>query len=160
MENGFRCDDPKINRLTLIANVSFAEFARKLQMELEDECGVVFKDRIVNKRERRKVSLRKERLLSEDFRQLWERISHKTRYRVEFPTNELVTRAARVLREEPEVSTPQIAVTKSEVKFTEHGVAEAPRAARPVTPSDYRPPVPDIIGYLQRETELTRTTLV
>ena len=160
IESGFRCNDPNINRLTLIANESFAEFARKLQTELEDECGVSFKDRIVNKRERRKVALRKERLLSEDFRQLWERISHKTRYRVEFPTAELVARAARVLKDEPEVSTPQISVIKSEVKFSAQGVEEAPRASRPVTPADYRPTMPDVIGYLQRETELTRTTLV
>ena len=160
IENGFRCDDPKINRLTLIANESFAEFARKLQTELEEECGVTFKDRIVNKRDRRKVSLRKERLLSEDFRQLWERISQKTRYRVEFPTKELISRAARVLKDEPEVSTPQISVRKSEVTFSAQGVEETPRASRPVTPTDYRQAVPDIIGYLQRETELTRTTLV
>ena len=160
IENGFRCDDSKINRLTLIANESFADFARKLQTEMEDECGVSFKDRIVNKRDRRKVALRKERLLSEDFRQLWERISHKTRYRVEFPTAELIARAARVLKDEPEVSTPQISVIKSEVKFSAQGVEEAPRASRPVTPADYRPAIPDVIGYLQRETELTRSTLV
>ncbi len=160
IENGFRCDDPKINRLTLIANESFAEFARKLQTELEDECGVSFKDRIVNRRDRRKVSLRKERLVSEEFRQLWERISHKTRYRVEFPTEELIARASRLLSREPEVSVPQITVTKSEVSFKAEGVAEAPRAFRPVSVGDYRPPLPDVIGYLQRETELTRTTLV
>ncbi len=160
IENGFRCDDPKINRLTLIANESFAEFARKLQAELQDECGVSFKDRIVNKRERKKVVLRKERLLSEEFRQLWRRISHKTRYRVEFPTHELIARAARILSQEPEVSVPQITVAKSEVSFKAEGVAETPRAFRPVSLADYRPPVPDIIGYLQRETELTRGTLV
>lgn len=160
IENGFRCDDPKINRLTLIANESFAEFARKLQTELEDECGVSFKDRIVNKRDRRKVALRKERLLSDEFRQLWQRISHKTSYRVEFPTKELIGRAARLLSQESEVSAPQITVSKSEVTFKAEGVAEAPRAFRPVSLADYRPPIPDIIGYLQRETELTRTTLV
>ena len=160
LENGFRCDDPMVNRLTLIANESFADFARKLQTELEDECGVSFKGRIVNKRDRKKIGLQKGRLLSEDFRQLWERIGHKTRYRVEFQTDALIARAARVLKDEPEVSTPQISVSKSKVTFTEQGVLEEPRASRPVALADYRPPVPDIIGYLQRETELTRATLV
>jgi len=160
VENGFRCDDPKINRLTLIANESFVEFARKLQTEIEDECGVSFKDRIVNKRERRKVALHRERLLSPEFRELWNRISDKTRYRVEFPTKELVARATRLLGHEPEVSVPQISVSKSEVTLKAEGVAEAPRAFRAVSLADYRPPVPDIVGYLQRETELTRTTLV
>ncbi len=160
IENGFRCDDPRINRLTLIANESFAEFARKLQSELEEECGVSFQDRIVNKRERKKANLRKERLLSEEFRELWDRISYKTCYEVEFSTGELVRQAVRVLNDEPEVSIPQIAVAKAEVKFTAEGVEEVPRVLRPVQLADYHPPVPDIIGYLQRETELTRSTLV
>ncbi len=160
IENGFRCDDPRINRLTLIANESFADFARKLQTELEEECGVSFTDRIVNKRERRRVNLRKERLLSDEFRELWDRISYKTRYEVEFSTGELVRQAVRVLNDEPEVSVPQITVAKAEVKFAAEGVEEIPRALRPVTLAEYRPPVPDIIGYLQRETELTRSTLV
>jgi len=159
MENGFRCDDPKINRLTLVANESFADFARQLQTEFEEECGVSFKDRIVNKRERQKVALRKERFLSEEFKELWERISHKTRYRVDFTTDDLVKRAAQVLKDEPEVASPQIAVSKSQVTFSTAGVEEAPRAVRHVDLADYRPPVPDIIGYLQRETELTRSTL-
>ena len=160
MENGFRCNDPKVNRLTLIANESFADFARKLQSELEEECGVSFQGRILNKRERRKIGLRKGCFLSEDFRQLWERIGHKTRYRVDFPTDELIARASRVLKDEPDVSAPRISVSKSQVTFTAEGVEETPRAFRPVALAHYRPPVPDIIGYLQRETELTRSTLV
>ncbi|MBI2512560.1 MAG: DEAD/DEAH box helicase family protein [Opitutae bacterium] len=159
MENGYRCDDPKINRLTLIANESFADFARRLQTELEEECGVTFKDRIVNKRERRKVALNKERLLSEEFRALWERISQKTRYHVEFATAELVSAAARVLRDEPTVSAPQVVVRKSEVVITATGVEEAPRATRPGMRAADLPSLPDIIGYLQRETELTRSTI-
>lgn len=159
LENGYRCDDPKINRLTLIANESFADFARRLQSELEEECGVSFQDRIVNKRERRKLTLRKERLLSEEFRALWERISQKTRYHVEFATKELIAAAARILRDEPEVSAPQVVVRKSEVVFTSEGVEEAPRTTRSGANVGDLPPLPDIIGYLQRETELTRSTI-
>jgi type III restriction enzyme len=160
MENGYRCDDPKINRLTLVANESFADFARRLQTELEEECGVSFKERIVNKRDRRKLTLRKERLLSEDFRGLWERISQKTRYHVEFATADLIGAAARVLRDEPAVSAPQVVVKKSEVVITATGVEEAPRAMRPGARTGELPPMPDVVGYLQRETELTRSTIV
>ncbi|HVU16031.1 MAG TPA: DEAD/DEAH box helicase family protein [Candidatus Didemnitutus sp.] len=160
MENGVRCTDTLVNRLTLIANESFADFARKLQEQLEEDCGVQFKDRILNRRERKKVTLRKERFLSDDFRELWERISRKTRYSVEFSTGELVNRASRLVQEEPDVSQPEISVSKSEVRFSVEGVEEAPRAFRPVKAGDYRPAIPDIIGYLQRETELTRSTLV
>src|SRR5690606_33393711 len=160
MEDGFRCEDPKINRLTLVANESFADFARQLQSELEDECGVCFEGRIQNKRERRKLTPNKQRLLSEEFQALWERISQKTRYHVEFSTDELIAAAARVLRNEPEVSAPQVVVKKSEVVISSAGVEEAPRAARPGMRATDLPPVPDVIGYLQRETELTRSTIV
>ncbi len=159
MENGFRCDDPKINRLTLIANESFADFARQLQTEFAEECGVSFENRIVNKRERRKVVLCKERYLSEDFRELWERISQKTRYRVDFPTEALIAKAVAVFKDEPAVAAPQISVTRSQVAFSAAGVEEAPRASRIAALAGYRPLLPDIIGYLQRETELTRSTL-
>jgi type III restriction enzyme len=159
MENGFRCNDPKINRLTLIANESFADFARQLQREFEEECGVSFKNRIVNKRDRRTVKLRKERYLSPEFQELWKRISQKTRYRVDFATEALVAKAVAVFKDEPEVIAPQISVTRSQVTFSATGVEEAPRAARVTALGDYQPPLPDIIGYLQRETELTRSTL-
>jgi len=160
IEDGFRCDDPKINRLTVIANESFAEFARQLQTELEDECGVSFANRIANKRERKKLKLRKERLASEEFRQLWERISQKTRYKVDFKTAELVTAAVKILRDEPAVHSPHVSIKKSEVVISVTGVEEVVRASRAGASASERPPLPDIIGYLQRETELTRTTLV
>ncbi len=159
MENGFRCDDPKINRLTLIANESFADFARQLQTEFEEECGVSFKDRIVNKRERRKVALSKERYISNEFQELWERISQKTRYQVDFPTEVLIAKAVAVFKDEPDVTTLQISITKSQVEFSAAGVEEERRATRRTALADYRPLLPDIIGYLQRETELTRSTL-
>jgi len=159
LESGFRCDDPKINRLTVIANESFADFARQLQYELETECGVSFENRIANKRERQKLILRKERLASEEFRQLWERINHKTRYRVEFKTDELIAKAAQVLREEPEVAAPHVIVKKSAVLITAAGVEEEARASRSGAQATDQPFLPDIIGYLQRETELTRATL-
>lgn len=62
-ENGERCFDPLINRLTVVASESFKEFAKKLQDEMEKECGVNFEGRILNKRERRKGVLNKQRLL-------------------------------------------------------------------------------------------------
>jgi type III restriction enzyme len=159
IENGARCDDAKVNKLTVVASESFADFARKLQTEFEDECGISFSGRIANKRERYKAKLRKGWELNEDFRELWERIKHKTRYHVEFETPELVKRAAKLLAEQPEVSEPKLLVTKAEVNLSRVGVEEIPRAVRSVAIGEYRPPVPDVIGYLQRETELTRTTL-
>ena len=57
-ENGERCFDPLINRLTVVASESFRDFAKRLQDEMQKECGVNFEGRILNKRERRKKNLR------------------------------------------------------------------------------------------------------
>ncbi len=159
IENGEHCDDAKVNKLTVIASESFADFAHKLQTEMEEECGVSFAGRIGNKRARHKLQLNKRVWLDPEFEKLWQKISHKTRYRVEFATPEIVKSAAKLLREKPEVAQPQLSVTRAEVNFTAEGVAETPRAARTVALDGYRPPVPDVIGYLQRESKLTRTTL-
>ncbi len=159
IENGERCEDARVNRLTVIASESFADFARKLQTEMEAECGVSFAGRIANTRERRTARVNQRVFDCPVFTELWRRISRRTRYRVEFSTPEIVRSAARRLREMPGVAEPRISISRAEVNFTTQGVAEAPRAVRTVGLDAYRPAMPDVIGYLQRESELTRSTL-
>ena len=158
-ENGERCFDPLINRLTVVASESFKEFAKKLQNEMEKECGVNFEGRILNKRERRKGILNKQRLLAPDFQILWDKIKHKTRYAVKYSTAELVSRAAGELRGLPEIKPPFIRVEKGELQLEKKGVTIEERAAQTIRTPEYRAPIPDLLGYLQHETELTRPTL-
>ena len=158
-ENGERCFDPLINRLTVVASESFKDFARRLQDEMQKECGVNFEGRILNKRERRKGILKKQRLLDPDFQMLWDKIKHKTRYAVKFETADLVARTAGELRGMPEIKTPSIRVDKGEVQMEKQGISIQERAAQTIRAPDYHAPIPDLLGYLQRETELTRPTL-
>ena len=158
-ENGERCFDPLINRLTVVASESFKEFAKKLQNEMEKECGVNFEGRILNKRERRKGILNKQRLLDPDFQILWDKIKHKTRYAVKYSTAELVSRAAGELRGLPDIKPPFIRVEKGELQLEKKGVTIEERAAQTIRTPEYRAPIPDLLGYLQHETELTRPTL-
>lgn len=58
-ESGERCVDASINKLTVVANESYEQFARELQSEIEEECGVQFEGRIANKRDRKKAKLKK-----------------------------------------------------------------------------------------------------
>jgi type III restriction enzyme len=58
-ENGERCFDSWVNRLTVIANESYKDFANALQSEIEDECGIKFGERIENARDRRVAKLKK-----------------------------------------------------------------------------------------------------
>lgn len=159
-ENGERCFDPLINRLTVVASESFKEFAKKLQDEMQKECGVNFEGRILNKRERRKGILKKQRLLDPDFQNLWDKIKRRTRYAVKFATADLVSRSAGELRGMPEIKAPVIRREKHELFMTQkEGVFGEERSAQTIRAPDYSAPIPDLLGYLQRETELTRPTL-
>ncbi len=157
-ENGERSFDPDINRLTVIANESYHQFADTLQKEMQDEWGVSFKDRIVNKRDRQKASLKQGWLLDEDFKALWEKIKHKTRYRVQYDTQELISAAVKNFEHEP-VNKPDFEVLKGELITTEQGVETQLRAAQRHQAQQMEFTTPDLLGFLQRETELTRSTL-
>jgi type III restriction enzyme len=104
--------------------------------------------------------LRKEIELGPEFQALWERIKPRTTYRVEFQTDELVNRAVASLKRMEPIETPRITVSAGQVVVAKGGVT-----ARPMSVAEERieygsHAVPDILAYLQNETELTRSTLV
>ena len=160
LESGERCFDPAINRLTIIANEHYDEFAKKLQTEIEDECGVKFEGRIVNKKDTRTAKLKQGWRLNEDFKELWKRIKHKTRYAVEYQTPVLVERASKNLACKEKISTSKISIQKSGIQITGAGLDAKLLTVREAEAKDYRDiHVPDLLGYLQAKTELTRKTL-
>ena len=95
-----------------------------LKAAITDEINrKVFKNRIVNARDRRELKFRKEVHLSEDFQKLWEKIKHRTRYRVTFETSDLIDRAlARIKQIEP-IKAARVATTVVEVDITDAGVS-------------------------------------
>ncbi len=136
------------------------EFA-DLKANIIDEINRrVFKNRIVNARERRQLRFRKEVQLSPEFQELWERIKHRTRYRVTFDTAELIDRAlSRVRRIEP-IRAPRVETTVVEVDISEAGVSADRQISTRARDVDAVKVLPDILAFLQKETELTRHTLV
>jgi type III restriction enzyme len=100
-----------------------------LKAEIVDEINrKLFKNRIVNARDRRELKFRKEVQLSAEFQALWDKIKHRTRYRVTFETADLVDRAlARIKLIEP-IKAPRVATTVVEVEITDAGVAADPLA--------------------------------
>lgn len=160
LESGERCVDASINRLTVIANEHYDEFAAKLQSEIEDECGVQFGGRIVNKKKTRTARLKQGWRLNEDFKELWARIKHKTRYAVDYQTDVLVERAAKNLATRDKIAASRISVQKSGIEMTGEGVGAKLLGVREAEAKDYRTiNVPDMLGYLQAKTELTRKTI-
>ncbi len=104
--------------------------------------------------------LRKKVQLSPEFEALWERIKPKTTYRVEFETDDLVRRAVDALKRMEKTEIPKIRVNAGQIGLSKGGVSATALsvAEEQVTYGDR--PVPDLLAYLQNETELTRSTLV
>jgi len=105
--------------------------------------------------------LNKEVRLSPEFEALWNKIKPKTTFRVEFETDELVRRAVDgIKRNMTFIEKPVVRVKAGAIKI---GKAEVKGTATQVADEKVEwgtRPVPDILAYLQNETELTRSTLV
>ncbi len=103
--------------------------------------------------------LKKAVQLSSEFEALWERIKPRTTYQVEFTTDDLVHRAVQALRKMQKVEAAKVTFTTAALEVTNAGV-EAHAVAAKTETVQYRGSLPDILAYLQNETELTRSTLV
>lgn len=158
-ETGARVHDSSINRLVVVANESYIEFASKLQTEIEKESGDHFTGRIVNTKDDRKVNLIPGWQAHPDFLALWHLIRQKTRYSVEYSAADLTKKAAEYLRKGPEIVEPAIKVQSRQIQITQQGVTARLTSAREDRGFYRTDRLPDLLGYLQRETRLTRKTL-
>jgi type III restriction enzyme len=154
-----RTYDQNINRLTVIANESYDDFAKTLQKENEDDCGVEFKGRIKNKRERTAIKYRKGFEADPKFLEIWENLKKKTTYRVDYKTDELITFASKVVKDLPEIKAPSIRSTKVNISMTDDGVETMYAGDKVESYDSYSWKIPDVLGYIQSKTELTCSTI-
>jgi len=240
-ELGERVHDENINRLTVIANESYEDFAKSLQTEFEEDFGIkfgriekitfakiirkkdgedqpvgqeestkiwetlleegyinksgeildlfdpqnphfelkiddayqdikpqiidemqryIFKNRIVNARDRRPLKYNKQVQLSPEFTALWDKIKHRTRYRVNFSTDELIERASKRISAIDPIKPVRIAMTRVDVDISDAGVSTDRKLEEKSRETGSITVLPDLLAYLQKETELTRHTLV
>ena len=159
-QNGKRIFDQNINRLTVIANESYDDFAKALQREIEEDCGVNFTGRIKNKNKREKLNYRKGFEADPKFLQIWEKIKFHTKYSVDFQTNDLITLAAKAMKEMVETKKPSVTSNKQKVILTDEGIT-GQLVSDTVSPNYGRSfEIPDMLAYIQGKTELTRTTIL
>lgn len=156
---GERIFDKNINRLTVVANESYEDFAKALQQEIEQDCGVDFKGRIKDKSQRKKVKLGKG-YGSEAFMEIWNKIKYCTRYSVKYDTADLMVIAAKAVKEMPETKKPTIRSTKKKVLITDDGVEGQLVSDSGDDSYGLRFEIPDMLAYIQGKTELTRSTIL
>jgi len=158
-QTGKRTYDQNINRLTVIANEAYDDFAKALQKEIEDDCGVSFTGRIKNKQTRTAIQYRKGFEADPKFLEIWEKLKKKTTYRVDYKTEELITLAAKAIKNLQEIKSPSIRSTKIGITMTGEGVGTNYVGEKVESYGGYSWKIPDVLGYIQSKTELTRSTI-
>jgi type III restriction enzyme len=107
----------------------------------------------------KRLRFKKEVTLDPEFQELWNRIKQKTSFSVEYQTGTLVANAVKAIKAIEKIKPVKIQVTEAGLGVGKSGVrADVLREAAETVA--HRGPMPDVVAYLQGETELTRSTLV
>jgi len=117
---------------------------------------------IKNADERTLITLNKEVYLSEEFKDLWEQIKYKTTYRVNFDVEKLIDECAKQISNDLTIGKIKYLYSKATNKITKVGVeiieGSEDNSFMDCDIIDYE--LPDIVTYLQNETNLTRKNIV
>ncbi|MCB1469121.1 MAG: restriction endonuclease subunit R, partial [Rhizobiaceae bacterium] len=116
---------------------------------------------IKNADERVTIRTREAVLESEAFNALWDRIKHKTTYRVAFDNPKLIENCARAITDGPPITKTRAQFRVADIAIGKGGVAASETSASGFTSineSDIA--LPDLLTDLQDKTQLTRRSLV
>ena len=116
---------------------------------------------IKNADDRVPIKTRQAVLESEGFKALWNRIKHKTTYRVDFDNEKLIVDCAKSLKDGAPIAKTRVQIRKADLAIGKAGVtAKETGAAAPVTLDETDIELPDLLTDLQDKTHLTRRSIV
>ena len=118
---------------------------------------------IKNADDKKPIKLRKAVFESPEFRALWDRIKHKTTYRVHFDNEKLIVDCIRAIANGPPVSKARVRIRKADLAIGKGGVEATERdqnSGTIVTIEEGDIALPDVLTDLQDRTQLTRKSLV
>lgn len=116
---------------------------------------------IKNADQRVTVKTRQAVLHSAEFQALWDRIKHKTTYRVHFDNHKLIKDCAKAISGGPPISKARVTIRKADLAIGQGGVlATETSNSGPVTIEEGDIALPDLLTDLQDRTQLTRRSLV
>ncbi|MFD2522238.1 restriction endonuclease [Emticicia soli] len=162
---GNRVKDKNINILTIVANESFHSFSESLQKEIQIETSVSFKNRLTDANaDKRKVKPSKE-LTRENFPlffDIWEKINHKTYYRIQLNTETLIANTVSDLKDFTKMlptKTPKIESHTYQLKYSEHGLQGKAADVAYKKSDEIQYSIPDVFAYVQNRVDITRSTI-
>lgn len=115
---------------------------------------------IKNADERRVVKTREAMLNSTEFKALWDRIKHKTTYRVLFDNEALIDTCVKAIENAPAIAKTRLQWRKADLAIGRGGVeATETSASAPAVLDEQDIELPDLLTDLQDKTQLTRRTI-
>ncbi len=116
--------------------------------------------RVADARERREIKFNNQVQLDPRFVALWDKIKQRTRYCVNFSTGDLITSAIEHIKQMESIKPAKISTSKVSLGLTHGGIQTDILQDGEAGELSASKVLPDILAYLQKETELTRHTLV
>src|SRR5699024_4536241 len=141
--------------IAAISDTIIEQISDRIQMQFDSS-----KVNIKNRGERVTVKVQKE-ALAEPFLELWDKIKYRTTYSLNFDTEKFIKEAAKTLSEDLEVRIAKLQYFKAELENKASGIEVTKEnfASFAVSDAQYKE-APDILSYLQNETNLTRQTII
>ncbi len=162
-QDGERVFDEQVNRLTVVANESYQQYCEQLQTEYIEAAGTgQAPPQPKNARRRRTVHLKRGDALREldaAFRELWDHVARRTRYRVELDTEALIAACADAVRP-IRVAPVTIRTERVQVdRFRDRGMLDYTLQGQGAVEvvRDYA--IPNVAAELAATTHLTRRTV-
>lgn len=107
----------------------------------------------------KRLKINKQIFLNPDFEHLWNKIKHRTTYQVQYSTMDLIANCIKSIGEMDKIEKVKISYREDIVQIEKIGL-KTNQTKGDTIKLEYRGAIPDVIAYIQKETELTRMTIV
>lgn len=141
---------------TLVLPEEFKDQAAQINATLKKLAGGLN----VKKHEEKKPVQFKKQVFDVDFKPLWDKIKYKTWYKVDFDPEKLVEACAKEIESNLVGGSAKFKYTKATTAIEQSGVniSDEKTSTHSYTARDFQ--LPDIVTYLQEQTNLTRRSIV
>lgn len=146
-----------IKNNSLVVPVEYESVKTEISALARKVCGGL---NIKNNDDRKPIKLNKQVYLDPEFKNLWDRIKYKTTYSVDFDSEELIEECCKAMQTSLSVSSAKLIYTKAGLDISAGGIVAEESDRYAVGLDNVQENLPDIIAYLQNETNLTRKTIV
>lgn len=109
--------------------------------------------------EPKRLKLNKQIFLDPEFEELWSKIKHRTTYRVDYSTEALITNSIGSIQKMEKIEPVKVSYREDLIGVEKKGITTTNTKVNEIK-LEYHGSLPDVLAYLQKETELTRSTLV